>query len=253
MRERPQRFTNSACRMAPRSGAGRNFLRNVPGSHDWRKERVIALRDKQTCSRALVQNSAGFSQRRARYHEFKQSSWIGIRQLQFSAKLPGSLLHASDSDSHFFRAHFGYALVNAIPVVHYRHNDQSFPLSKGNPYLVRFRMTKDIRQSLLNNAKHRRFDLRRQAREVGWLNVQECFDSTSLRDSLRIPGEGRQQSHLVEQRWMKEVRHRANLLNCTIDNTARLRALFLCWRYSLQKHLVQDHLRDGKLLPQSIV
>src|SRR5579884_1160827 len=82
-------------------------------------------------------------------------------------------------------------------------------------------MAEHVGHGFLDDTKYYSFQLRRKPRELRWLYIKRSPDTAAFCEAFEQPTEGRHETDLIQQGWMKEMRNAPDLLNRAVDHGAR--------------------------------
>jgi hypothetical protein len=142
---------------------------------------------------------------------------IGV-YFQLAVQFVHSLLHSGQADASF-RARFTKPIQTlcryATAIVSYFQNHRFKLALKADTNLRSSRVPMYIRQALLEDTKENNLHAHWQSFLVG-RNVQAYLYPTSLGKALDVPFRRARESSLIQQRWMQQVGHGSDFLDCLI-------------------------------------
>src|SRR5262250_3302551 len=81
-------------------------------------------------------------------------------------------------------------------------------------------MPENVCERFLDHAEQGQFHFRRQS--INWSSENLDEDPTPLDETFDIPFQGSDQSYLIQQRWVKEIRHCTDFLERLIPQRSTL-------------------------------
>src|ERR1700719_2704266 len=118
--------------------------------------------------------------------DFNNRPWVGAPNPQFPAEFLDALSHAANAHANAVRAPLHYSISNALAIVTHRSHYLNIVPHQRHPRFARSRMSKHIGYSLLNDAEYCGLHLWRKSRKIGWLHLQQDFNSAALCEPLKI-------------------------------------------------------------------
>src|SRR5262245_25733188 len=86
------------------------------------------------------------------------------------------------------------------------------------------------------------------------MQVERRVNPTTLADSLEQPAQSRHETAFIQQRWVEQMGHTADLADCTIDDLTRFAGkLSIAVQLQVLLHGIEHDLCSRQLLPNAIV